>query len=493
MVCLLKLGVITMVGRPLRIVVLAGALAVVAVLVIGCGASSESSESGPSAETLWRAAEELERVYVEHGETTVRDLVEGALAAMALVSPAESEGSVQSSPRITRRLPDLRTENVGPEGLSDLMRGITDVVPDEVPRNFEDVWRAWRALTEAGVDPEKLLVETVRGMVRATGDPAAQVLEGVPATDDDYVAEAYEGIGSLVDTQDDQLVITVPFPGGPAAEAGLRSGDVVVAVDGESVEGLDATEVVARIRGPSGTEVLLTIERPEIGRFDVPVVRAEHEFATVGFRSLGGRIAYLSISRFDSGTPDELARELEILRQQEIEGLVVDLRANPGGSRRAGSAVADQFLDGGIIYHEEALDGTRITHQAEAGGPGVDVPLAVLVDERTRGVAELVAAALRHHRRGPLVGHGTAGNGLLYSSREVGDDLVVVLPSGGWFTPGGRSVQGAGLEPDAVVNVNPDDALIGVDSQIQAGFVFLWTQLNETEAQAGAVAPAPGE
>ncbi len=493
MVCLLKLGVLTRVMGLLRVVALVGALAIVAVLVAGCGASSDSSQSGPSAETLWRASEELERVYVEHGETTVRDLVEGALAALADVSPPEPEKSIESSGRITRRPPDVRTEKMGSERLSDLMREVTDAVPDDVPREFEDVWRAWRVLTDAGVEPEKLVLEAVRGMVRATGDPVAQVLVGVPATDDDYVAEAYEGIGSLVDTENDRLVITVPFPGGPAAEAGLRSGDVVVAVDGESVEGLEAGEVIARIRGPADTEVLLTVERPEIGRFDVPVVREEHEFATVGFRSLGGGIAYLSISRFDSGTPDELARELEILRQQEIEGLVVDLRANPGGSRRAGSAVADQFLDGGVIYLEEALDGTQTTHEAEPGGPGVDFPLAVLVDQRTLGVAELVAAALRHHRRGPLLGEGTAGNGLLYSSREVGEELVVVLPTGGWFTPEGRNVHGVGLEPDAVVDVNPDDVLIGVDSQIQAGFAFLWTQLNDSDAQEAATAPATGE
>ena len=373
------------------------------------------------------------------------------------------------------------------------MRQVTDVVPDEVPREFEDVWRAWRALTEAGVDPEKLLVNAMRGMVRATGDLEAQVLVGVSAADDDYVAEAYEGIGSLVDTVDDRLLISVPFPGGPAAKAGLRSGDVVVAVDGETVEGLGALEVVARIRGPAGTVVLLTVERPEIGRLDVPVVREELELATVGFRSLGGGIAYLSISRFDSGTPDEVARELQSLRQQEIDGLVVDLRANPGGSRRAGIAVADQFLDGGVVYGEEALDGTRITHEAEPGGPGVDLPLAVLVDERTRGVAEIVAAALRDNGRGPLLGERTGGNGLLYGSREVGEELVVVLPSGAWFTPGGRNVQGEGLEPDATVNVSIDDLLIGVDSQQQAAFAFLWSQLNEEEAQEEAGTPAAGE
>ena len=133
----------------------------------------------------------------------------------------------------------------------------------------EDVWRAWRALTEAGADPETLLVGTLRGMLRATGDPVAQVLEGVSVADDDYVAQDYEGIGSLVDpTEDDRLVISVPLPGGPAARAGLRSGDVVVAVDGESVEGLGTQEVIARVRGPAGTEVRLTVDRPDVGRLD---------------------------------------------------------------------------------------------------------------------------------------------------------------------------------------------------------------------------------
>ena len=300
-------------------------------------------------------------------------------------------------------------------------------------------------------------------------------------TDDDYTADDYEGIGSLVDPLADQLIITVPVPGGPAARAGLRSGDVVVEVDGESVEGLGVQEVIARVRGPAGTEVRLTVERPGVGRVEVPVVREEVEFATVASRPLHGEIAYLSISRFDAETPDELTRELEFLTGQGTRGLVLDLRANPGGSRPAAIAVADQFIDGGGVYREETLDGFTIEHEAEPGGLGSDLDLAVLVDGRTVGLAELVAAALRHHRRGPLLGQTTAGNALLYGPHQVGEELVLVVPSGRWFTPEGGDVFNAGLGPDVVVNVSRDDLLIGLDSQIQAGFRFLWTVLYDAD------------
>ena len=480
---LLKLGVLSRVATRSRVVALVGALTIAAVvavaLIVTLGPFWSGRQPVPPADPLWRASEELERVYIELGDTTVRDLVDGALTAMA--DATEAEGETRADSDTERR-----------ERLSDLIRKVTDVVPDDVPREFEDVWRAWRALTEAGADPEKLLVDTLRGMVRATGDPGAQVLVGVSATDDDFAADDYEGIGSLVDPLADQLVITVPIPGGPAARAGLRSGDVVVAVDGDSVEGLGAQEVIARVRGPAGTEVNLTVERPDVGRLDVAVVREEVAFSTVASRPLHGVIAYLSIARFDEGTPDELARELEFLRQEGIGGLVLDLRANPGGSRRAGSAVADQFLDGGVVYLEETLDGTRITHEAEPGGPGIDLSLAVLVDGRTLGVAEIVAAALQQNRRGTLLGQRTGGNALLYSSREVGEELVVVLPSSRWFTPEGSIVFGNGLQPDGIVNVGRNDLLIGIDSQIQAAFGFLWTQLYEDEAQEAAEAPAVG-
>ena len=486
MMCHLKLGFLSRVPFPLRLAAIVvapvGALAAVAVvLLITVGPFGASRQSVPPADPLWRASEEFERVYVERGTMTARDLVDGALSAMADAREAGGETPADS-------------ERVGAERLSELIREVTDVVPDEVPRGFEDVWRAWRALTEAGADPETLLVGTLRGMLRATGDPVAQVLEGVSVADDDYVAQDYEGIGSLVDpTEDDRLVISVPLPGGPAARAGLRSGDVVVAVDGESVEGLGTQEVIARVRGPAGTEVRLTVDRPDVGRLDVAVVREEVEASTVASRPIHADIKYLSISRFDEGTPDELARELEFLRQQEVGGLVLDLRANPGGSRRAGSAVADQFLDGGVVYREETLDGTMITHEAEPGGPGVDLPLAVLVDGRTLGVAEIVAAALRHHGRGPLIGEVTGGNSLLYSPYEVGGELVVVLPSGRWFTPEGGNIFGAGLGPDSVVSVGREDLLLGVDSQVQAGFALLWGLLYGEEAEEEAEALAVGE
>ena len=158
--------------------------------------------------------------------------------------------------------------------------------------------------------------------------------------------------------------------------------------------------------------------------------------------------------------------------------MILDLRANPGGRPSAAVAVADHFLDAGPAYIAEDLDGVRREERLTPGGLAADLPMAVLVDERTGGAAEMVAAAFRDQERAPLIGRATAGDVALYRPQQVGERLAVVVRAGRWYTGAGDDLGDGGVEPDAEVELQPADLAIGYDRQQAAAYAYLWTRLG---------------
>lgn len=459
-----------MVERRARVLAASAVLSLVATACLGtrqdAGTTTTTSTTVPppptttttiptaSSDPLWTAARHLEESYVAAGVLTAGELAAAALEALS------------------------RATGVGLGEAEQATAG--EVVPGEVPSDFGGVWRLWRFIERSRPEAasRELVEETLRAMIESTGDPNARVFADVVVEPDGFIADVYQGIGSFVQEEEGWVVITQPFPGGPAARAGIMAGDVVLAVDGVSVEGMSLSEVVARVRGPAGTPVRLLLDRPGVGPLEVEVVREDFQLSTARFRMLADGIAYLSLSGFEGRTPGELDRELEILSSQGVRGLVIDLRGNQGGRASAALAVADRFLDTGVVYQEESFDGSRVSHHAAPGGVFPELPLAILVDRGTRAEAEILAAALREHGRGPLIGTATAGQALLYSGRQVGEGLAIVVPSALWYTPSGRSVVDGGLSPDLELELTEQDVAVGQDLQLSAGFAYLWSLLQ---------------
>lgn len=411
------------------------------------------SPSPPTAtgdlDPMWRAVEHLEAAY---GETvSTQELAEAALAALVEASNREL-GTPTSS----------------------------EEVPDEVAAGFEEFWHAWRSLEREGMEaePRDLMVAAIEAMVEATNDPEAAVLVDVSVEADGYVEDAYHGIGAFVSPVDDRIVIGQPFPGGPASNAGIRPGDVLVEVDGVSVVGMPIDQVVSLVRGPAGTTVSLVLERAGVDAVEVEVVREALELSTSRFNLHPGGIGYLSVSSFEGRTPAEVEDQLQQLLLRDIRALILDLRGNPGGRPSAALAVADHFLDGEVVYLEEGLDGTSTPHRASEGGMVADIPVAILIDQSTAGEAEMLAAALRTHQRGPLLGLRTGGRSALHRGWEVGDGIVVVVRSGRWLTPNQGDVDPSGLPPDQEVGLSAEDVASGFDRPQATANAYLWTLLE---------------
>jgi carboxyl-terminal processing protease len=328
-------------------------------------------------------------------------------------------------------------------------------------------------------DSEEAAFAAIRSVTGLLGDPNTSFL--TPQEADYYrsgMEGAFEGIGARVgwDEEADTLVITEPFENRPAWLAGLRRGDLILAVDGKSIMGWGMTESVALIRGPEGSTVTLTVLRP--GRetpFDVEVVRARIDVPAISTDMLGedGRIAYIRLNAFNENAGQLVGEAVKDALQREPAGMILDLRGNSGGLLREAVAVAGIFLENKIVLLERFGDGRVETYRTGSRAVAPDVPLAVMVDEGSASASEIVAGALQDHGRAVLVGDGTFGKGsvqLPYTLRNRGILRVTIAT---WHTPHDRTIDGVGLQPDIVVVMPEGRPSGGADPQLDAALQHL--------------------
>ncbi len=310
------------------------------------------------------------------------------------------------------------------------------------------------------VDRTKLIDGAIKGMV-AELDPHSSYMppEEFQAFQSDTEGE-FGGIGVEVELSNEELVVLSPIDGSPAARAGIRSGDVIVSVDGKdpSTEALD--KLVKHLRGPAGSHVKVGIRRrgaPDVLAFDLR--REVIHVASVSSTLLGDRVAYIRLKQFQEHTHDELLEAAAKLRTRSggaLAGIVLDMRSDPGGLVDQAAAVADEFLGEGTIY--TARHRGQIVDQvdARAGGAFVHEPCVVLVDQYTASASELVAGALQDSRRATIVGERTFGKGSVQAILALPGGAGMRLTVSRYYTPSGHAIQADGVHPDVVVETKKD-------------------------------------
>jgi len=348
---------------------------------------------------------------------------------------------------------------------------------------FELFWEAWQIIEKEFFgelpDPQELIHGAIQGALRALDDPATMLVERM--TSEDQMIDlrgVYEGIGALVAiNENDQVVIVAPFDDSPAARAGIRAGDVILKVDDVAVTGMPLGEAVRLIRGPKGTTVRLTIMREgEVEPLVIEVVRDRVELATVGGAVLEDDIGYVRIAFFSQRTSQELEEILQELMQEDLSGLILDLRNNPGGIfPSAAIEVADQFLDRGVIVYEQFKDGQERAYRARPGGLATDIPLVVLVNEGTASNSEVVAGAIQDHDRGVLIGEKTFGKGSVQRVHELSNGSALHVTIAFLLTPDRHPIHEEGLTPDIEVPFTREDFLERKDPQLERAIEYLRT------------------
>jgi carboxyl-terminal processing protease len=346
---------------------------------------------------------------------------------------------------------------------------------------FRPFWQAWDLVHERyvaqPVDDVALMRGAIQGMLKSLGDEHTSYLdpETTKRFQERLEGEEYEGIGAWVDISGDYLKIISPMPGMPAEKAGIKTGDEVIAVDGEDMTGVDGELVLKRVLGPKGTEVRLTIRRPgQEEPFDIVVKRAAITVPSIESRMLDENIGYIRLSIFRQDSAEELRAALKRLLAENPDGLILDLRSNGGGLRDAAIQVASEFIGDGVIMYEEYGDGTRKTYNAEKDGLGTQIPMVVLINEGTASASEIVAGAIQDHQRGKLVGVQSFGKGSVQTVQSLVDEQGQVrVTIARWLTPLNRQINKIGLTPDILVEITEADIQKGIDAQLQAAIQAL--------------------
>lgn len=329
----------------------------------------------------------------------------------------------------------------------------------EQARLFTEVMERIKADYVEPMDDRDLVESAIRGMV-ADLDAHSQYLDASEYQDIRIsTTGSYSGVGLEVSSADNKILVVAPIDGTPAFRAGIRAGDTIVAIDDASVRKDGLSETIGRLRGRSGTRVNVSILRgpdPELLVFNL---RREYiRVASVRHDQLAPSLGYVRISQFSENTAAELSRAIDTLTDSyaktgdELRGLVLDLRNNPGGILDAAVDVSDLFLTRGVIVSADGRsDESRFTREAGRGDVLDGAPIVVLVNKGSASASEIVAGALQDHHRALIVGVPTFGKGLVQTVMPLSRGRAIKLTTSRYFTPSGDSIHETGIEPDITV------------------------------------------
>jgi carboxyl-terminal processing protease len=332
-------------------------------------------------------------------------------------------------------------------------------VESRISPEFAKFFATYQRIKSSYVEPVSdgvLIRGAIDGMLAAL-DPHSAFLDGSDLTRLETMIDGnYEGLGISVQMDDDAVKVVSPFKGSPAEKAGIKAGDYITHIDGHLIYGLELDEAVAKMRGPAGTSIHLTLFRS--GRdepIEVDVTRGVIELEPVTWELKDGNLGYISVNEFSRDVGIDVNRGIAAMREEaggHLGGLVLDLRKNPGGSLDEAVALSDLFLtDGEIVSQRGRNKRENIYYAAESvfkGDAAKGLPIIVLIDAGSASASEIVAGALQDQHRALIMGERSFGKGSVQSLLQLTKDSALKLTTARYYTPSGRSVQEGGIEPD---------------------------------------------
>lgn len=308
------------------------------------------------------------------------------------------------------------------------------------------------------IDRTELIDGAINGMMEALGDPYSSYMgQETAAQFEESIEGSFTGIGAEVSSQDGNVIVVSPIKGSPAEKAGIQSKDVILSVNGESLQGLDLNEAVNKIRGPKGSEAKVSVQRAgSTDPLEFTIVRDDIDLETVYAEMQEDGVGIITITQFSLNTAERFEEELAKLEAQNMKGLIIDVRNNPGGVLSVVIDIAEQFVPKGeLIVQVEDKNGKR--EKNESKGSAKSYPVSLLMNKGSASASEILAGALQQSAGATLLGENSFGKGTVQTSfeRQLGDGSLVKITIAKWLTPNGDWIHEKGIEPDLTVS-QPD-------------------------------------
>lgn len=320
------------------------------------------------------------------------------------------------------------------------------------------------------VDQQQLLYGALEGLVRSLGDPYSAFFP--PQETEQFrelVEGSFEGIGAEIGVRTDRLTVIAPLKDSPAEAAGVRAGDVIVAIDDQPTETLTLDEAVSLLRGEKGTKVTIVVSRDGLDNVtEITITRDTIRLTSVESSikqtPKGEAVGYLELSHFTAATDDEFKEAVTALALANPRGYIIDMRNNPGGFLDSAITILGHFIGSEVAVIEEFNDRKQVPHHADGNADLADVPIVVLVNAGSASASEIVAGALADHEVATIIGTNTFGKGSVQKYEELNDGSSLKLTVARSLTPDGRTIEGNGIVPDIVVEYTegsdaPDEQL----------------------------------
>lgn len=330
------------------------------------------------------------------------------------------------------------------------------------------------------IDLNKVIQGAIRGMLNALDDPYTRYMDpqALKREQEDMFLGHFGGLGIIISIKDDQLTIISPIEDTPAYRAGIKAGDKIVEIDGKSTEEINLNEAVDILRGERGTKVTLGIKRENVEEvLEITIIRDIIEVKAVKNEVMGknNNLGYIRITTFNVNTEPELEEVLnKFKKDSNIQGIILDLRNNPGGLLNSSIEVASKFIKDGPIVHIKDRDGITDTINSR-GNKYPEWPLFVLVNEGSASASEIVAGAIQDSGRGKLLGERTFGKGVIQQVFNLYDDSGIAITTSEYYTPSERSIDHVGINPDILVEPGEDSEQ---DIQLNKAIQLLEEEIN---------------
>ncbi|HEY8173006.1 MAG TPA: S41 family peptidase, partial [Dehalococcoidia bacterium] len=366
-----------------------------------------------------------------------------------------------------------------------------------------------KLLRDKYVDPDKLDDQTlyeaaINGMLTTLSDSGVFYVDPNTVKTSIGPSGSFEGIGATVASQNGEIIVSAPIENTPAERAGIKAGDAILEVDGESTEGWTTEKAVIKIRGPKGTNVTLRLRHGDGAEETLEIERDEIEVQSVTTQPPGGTledgsgeqisdVAYIHIREFSQPTSDQFAKAVKDAVDSGKRGLVLDLRNNPGGLLSTTVEIADEFLNDGTVLSERERDGSERSFRAHDGGAATELPVVIIMNRFSASGSEVLAAALHDNGRATIVGEKSFGKGTVNVSNDLRDGGQLYVSIAKWLTPNGTQIDGVGIRPDVEVALSDDDIDARRDVQLfKALDILRGTDTTPASALTPAGNPTPG-